>query len=57
MFDCEGFVELAKERLFFMFYDMYMGEVGMADSCSCIDDFKMFRGTGQSISFGNFLFN
>jgi hypothetical protein len=39
-----------------MFYDMYVGEVVMSDSCSCIVYFRMSKGIGLSIPFSNFPF-
>jgi len=34
---------LHTDGLFFVFYDMYVGEVGMTDSCSGIDNFGTFK--------------
>ena len=37
-----------------MFYDMYVDKVGMTDSCSCVDNFRMFKDIWLSVSFSNF---
>ena len=34
---------LHTDGLFFVFYDMYVGEVGMTDFCSGIDNFGKFK--------------
>jgi hypothetical protein len=44
------------ERLFFIFYDVYVDEVHMSDFCFCIDYFRTSRSIGLSIPFSNFLF-
>jgi len=40
-----------------MFYDVNVSEIGMADSCSGIDDFGSSGGIWLSVPFNDFLFN
>ena len=37
-----------------MFYDMYMGEVGMTNSCSYVDNFRTSKGIWLKVPFSNF---
>jgi len=40
-----------------VFYDVNVGEIGMADSCSGIDDFGSSGSIRLSVPFSDFLFN